>query len=376
MFIRARWFKKVVCSCFILFALLAASSASEGTIWYVTPSGGSAGNDGTSWAKAMGVVQFRAALEAGTTGEYWVAGGTYTPHDSDAAKSFVLKSGIALYGGFAGGEIERSQRDYKKNITTLSGAIGGNNRSYNVVKAEKVDNSAVLDGFTITDGEANDLDTAKYEGGGMYISDASPTVANCTFSNNTARDYGGGMYISGGSPTVTNCTFSGNKAPGYDKSAGGGGGMHIDDNSEAEVTNCTFSENTAGYNGGGGMYINSCNNATVTDCTFSKNNSGDKSSGGGMRISNSSPTVTNCTFSGNTADTSGGGMYIKESDSRVTNCTFSENTATEEMGGGGGMCIAANSSPKVVNCTFLKNTTASGYGDGMFISMNSTFAGP
>ncbi|MCH9021547.1 MAG: hypothetical protein IID32_02145 [Planctomycetes bacterium] len=78
--------------------------------------------------------------------------------------------------------------------------------------------TTVLDGFTLTGGTG---DTAAFGGisvgGGMFNNGASPTVTNCTFSENTATG-GGGIYNLTSSPTVTNCTFSGN-------SASFGGGM-------------------------------------------------------------------------------------------------------------------------------------------------------
>ena len=92
MFMRARWFKKVACSCFILFALLAASSASEGTIYRVVPGEGKGDKNGASWDHAMGVVEFRQALVDGDKGEYWVAGGTYKPTDgTNREASFFLE---------------------------------------------------------------------------------------------------------------------------------------------------------------------------------------------------------------------------------------------------------------------------------------------
>jgi len=89
----------------------------------------------------------------------------------------------------------------------------------------------VLDGFTITGGNANGNFPDNF-GGGMYNDTSSPTVTNCTFSGNTA-DYGGGMNNYGNSnPAVTNCTFSGNTAN------DGGGGMRNYDNSSPTVSNC------------------------------------------------------------------------------------------------------------------------------------------
>ncbi|OPZ39271.1 MAG: hypothetical protein BWY99_01431 [Synergistetes bacterium ADurb.BinA166] len=324
-------FKRVLCSCFLLLVLLVVSSASEGAI-HVTK-GGSGNKSGDSWANAMGVVEFRAALEAGTKGEYWLAKGTYTPTGgTDRDKSFVLKNNIALYGGFAGTETDRDERDWEANVTILSGAIGGGLRSKNVVRAENAFSTAILDGMTITGGETTQ------GGGGMLIIHSSPTVRNCTFTGNKA-DIGGGMGIMLGSPTLTNCTFSKNVA---DDSAGG---MYLGFGSPT-LTNCTFSENKAGAGGGIGMEGSS--NPTLTNCTFTGNEAG---VGGGMVIAdNSNPTLTNCTFSENVA-TYGGGMFLSSSDPTLTNCTFSGNGATS----GGGMDIASGSKPTLMNCTFSEN---------------------
>ena len=304
MSMKLKWFKRILCSCFIMLALLAASSASEGAIFRVTP-GGAGNKSGDSWANAMSEVEFRKALEDKTPGEYWVAEGEYTPDDADPVKSFVLKNNIALYGGFAGTETQREERDWEANVTTLSGAIGGLH-SNNVVRATGVNSTAILDGFTITGGEATGGDS----GGGMNIEYGSPTLTNCTFSGNKANyTNGGGMYISKGNPTLTNCTFLGNKTEWY------GGGMSISIGSPT-LTNCTFSENEA--RSGGGMNIE-YGSSTLTNCTFSENVA--INLGGGMHIEEGNPTLTNCTFSENEA-TDGNGLYIREESPTLTNTIF------------------------------------------------------
>ena len=349
MSMKLKWFKRVLCSCFIMLALLAASSASEGAIFRVTP-GGAGNKSGDSWANAMSEVEFRKALEDKTPGEYWVAEGEYTPHDSNPDKSFVLKKNIALYGGFAGDETQLDERDWEANVTILSGAIGGGLRSKCVVLAKDAGATAILDGFTITAGKASAA------GGGMLIENGSPTVTNCTFSGNVANNRGGGMYILKGSPTLTNCTFSGNEDKWY------GGGMFIEDGSPT-LTNCTFSENKA--NDGGGMLI-LLGNPTLTNCTFSGNVASGVSYGGGMSIIKSSPTLTNCTFSGNKANECGGGMYIENSSPTLTNCTFSENEANQY---GGGMAIRYSSNPTVTNTIFWGAGSAA---EQVFVESGST----
>ena len=219
-------------------------------------------DNGLSWADAYTSLQ--SALSAAVSGdEIWVAKGRYRPTtNTDRTVSFVMKQSVAIYGGFAGTEMSRNQRDWVANQTILSGDIGiqGDNsdNSYHVVVGVS---DSVLNGFTITGGNANGSAYSEKVGGGMYNNSSSPTVTNCTFSGNSADYYGGGMYNYNSNPRVTNCTFSENSA------IEGGGGMYNYYNSSPTVTNCTFSGNSADYYGGG--MDNEWNSGlTVTNCTF------------------------------------------------------------------------------------------------------------
>jgi len=201
--------------------------------------------------------------------------------------------------------------------------------------------NSVLEGFTITNGNADD-------GGGMYIYDSSPTINNCMFIGNSAEDDGGGIYIWSGDPNMINCIFSGN-------SANFGGGIY-NSHSNPKVTNCIFSGNSA-YDGGG--VYNYKSNSTLTNCIFSGNSAG---SGGGMYNDDSNPTVANCTFKGNSAELMGGAMRNSFISSQiVNNCMFRENSADS----GGGISNASGSSSIVTNCTFSGNS-ASDIGGAMY----------
>ena len=59
-------------------------------------------NDGTSWANAYTNLQTALANSVSGT-DLWIAEGRYTPHATDRTKSFVLKNGVSLYGGFPTG---------------------------------------------------------------------------------------------------------------------------------------------------------------------------------------------------------------------------------------------------------------------------------
>ena len=278
--------------------LQAARAAGE---CYVKWNAGGA-NTGASWTDAY--TDLQSALGASPCTEVWVAAGTYKPTTgADRTITFQLKNGVALYGGFAGTEGNRADRNPVLHVTILSGDLLGNDNS-NVQYDEptRADNSyhvvtgatgATLDGFTVTAGNAN-VDTWPIAlGGGMFNDSSSPTLTNVTFSGNSAEDSGGGMFnydIS--NPTLTNVTFSGN-------SATDGGGI-MNNNSNPTLTNVTFSNNSAS-NGGGGME-NYYSSPTLTNVTFSGNSA--TSNGGGMYNyyqNSSNPIIRNTIFWGNTA---------------------------------------------------------------------------
>ncbi|MGA2071057.1 MAG: right-handed parallel beta-helix repeat-containing protein [Sedimentisphaerales bacterium] len=388
-------------------------------------------NDGTSWVNAYKYLQD--ALwdipPAGCT-EIWVAEGTYKPDRSsaepngsgDRTATFNLINKVAIYGGFPPGGGDWQSRNPDTYKTILSGDLKGNDRqnvdpcdllndpcraenSYHVVTGSNTDRTAVLNGFTITGGNASDISYITYTyslGGGMYNNSGSPTITNCTFSGNSADNGGGyggggGMYNEGGGPIVTNCTFSGNAAFGWidytgQNAHGGGGGGMFNYYSSPVVTNCTFSENSAigfypyGIGSGGGMY-NKGGSPMVTNCTFSGNsarwrNITNGGSGGGMyTYYGGNVIITNCKFVGNIAygggiyygqclGGSGGGMY-NEGNAIITNCIFTGNSARSGNGAsggnggglGGGMCNDGYS--EVTNCTFSGNSAEEGYGGGI-----------
>ena len=176
-----------------------------------------------------------------------------------------------MKGGYAGfGQTNPNFRDIDINKTFLSGDIGiGGNDSDNsrrVVTGSYCNATAVLDGFTITGGNADGVVGDYYNrcGAGMFNDSGSPTVINCTFSRNSAAQDGGGIYNrQNSSPTVTNCKF-------IDNSAKYGGGMYHRWGSNSTVTNCIFSGNSAEMYGGG--IFNWCaSSTTLKNCTFSDN---------------------------------------------------------------------------------------------------------
>jgi hypothetical protein len=248
-------------------------------------------NDGSSWSDAF--ISLQSALEsANYWDKIWIAKGTYKPTiqvGGTGARyaAFQMKNGVEIYGGFAGTETAVSLRTNfgyaATNETILSGDIGtvsdNSDNSYHVFyhSSLSLDNTAILDGVTISGGNANMNNSqvnAENFGGGMWNSGCSPTLRNVVFTGNFGQ-YGGGLTNhSSSSPTLENCLFFGNTA-GY-----WGGGIDNINNSSPEIINTTIANNSSNSRGGGMDNLNNC-----------------------------SPILRNCIIWGNTA-TTGNQFYL------------------------------------------------------------------
>jgi predicted outer membrane repeat protein len=322
---------------------------SERKICYVNGAAGAA-NNGLSWATAY--VKLNNALADATCSEVWVAQGIYRPTtDSNRSASFALQPGQAVYGGFAGNETTRGQRDPASHVTTLSGEIGNTpnvqDNVYHVVLVDaaaaaiNVAGNTVLDGFTISGGYAEGTNLQRYGGGllcnGQGNHGCNPTLSNLIFSSNHAV-FGGGLanYGTAGvaSPTVKHVTFTNNEA-----SDRGGAVMNFGNSgvSGPELTRLIFENNSATF--GGAIY-------------------NDGSSGGV-----SSPNVREVIVRDNQASNQGGGMYNNGGDG-TSNPLIDQVTFTGNSAGEGGAIynfgVLGNSSPTVRNSTFYANTAYSG----------------
>jgi hypothetical protein len=325
-------------------------------VLYAAPTAQGSGNC-SSWDNAC---TLQSALASAVSGdEIWVKAGVHYPGAAgNREATFTLKNGVALYGGFAGNETSRDQRDPQANPTILSGDIDQNDvntdgnfiaetwndiqgeNAYHVVTGNWTDNTAVLDGFIITAGQANGSYPHNY-GGGMYNNWSNPTLSNVTFSGNLAAEWGGGVYNNHSGPSLSNVTISGNRAA-------FGGGMY-NNYYNPTLTDVTFSDNSA-TQGGGGMR-NTGGSPVLTDVTFSGNSA---PYGGGMYNDGGSPILTDVAFYGNNAigadgpvgadggghggpgeNGYGGGLYNASGSLTITSGVFENNTARGGRGGAG-----------------------------------------
>lgn len=313
----------------IILGLLAVNLFSAQKIRYVKE-GGAGAKDGTSWANASDDLQamLNASVPNTITPAYsdvvYVAKGTYRPTvklsdkditnnstTTDRDKSFLLKPGIRIYGGFVGnfGESLES-RNFTTNKTILSGDLDNNdvinangsisgtdNNAYHVLvvaSTEGIFNTTQLDGLVIQGGNANGPGTVVVNniwiyqglGGGVYTSSqlsssattstssSSIKILNCTINYNAA-DTGAGVYsiaTNAGSSSTSAC------------------------NSSPLFINSSITNNYASYYGGG----------LFSGTTSYQSNA------------KSEPGFFNCTISNNTADQGGGGVFSSASSSAQT----------------------------------------------------------
>ena len=338
------------------------------TIIYVDDDAAGA-NNGLSWADAYKFLQD--ALAVASKGcEIRVAQGIYKPDQTISlipsggrTATFRLKNGVVIKGGYAGVTEPRPDvRDVNAYESILSGDLLGNDasmspidprgdNSLHVVTGSETDSTAILDGFTITAGNANQVNpylSPYAHGGGMYNEGGSPTVDNCTFIGNSAAYFGAGICNwQSSSPTLTNCTFADNLADNR------GGGVY-NWSSRPELTNCTFSSNRARLYGGG-LYGEGDSDATITDCTFTGNRTDEAGGGGGAICNNNSDTIiANCIFADNAGKNFGGAIENQTySRPTIVNCLFVGNKAGVF---GGAIDNCNETRPSIINCTFAENS--------------------
>ena len=256
-----------------LLLCLAPSAQAQSTI-YVDADNTSGTEDGTSWATAYTDLQDALAAATGTDA-IWVADGTYVPGTS-RSDSFTItgaQDGLRVYGGFqglsrpGGGETALAQRRPVTYETVLSGDIGAPDDASDNVRhvllldgmAPAITRATVLDGLTVTGGNAEGDGAPENTGGGLLCrgegtgNACSPTLVGVTFRANQAT-FGAGIFNEGdvsgaSSPLIVNSLFVGNTAM-----SNGGAIQNLGRNSgtsNPRIVNTTIIGNTAGERGGG-----------------------------------------------------------------------------------------------------------------------------
>ncbi|HEY3266492.1 MAG TPA: right-handed parallel beta-helix repeat-containing protein [Armatimonadota bacterium] len=288
-------------------------------VWHVSPSG-SDDASGASWQTARKTIG-AAFASAQADDEVWAAAGTL-----DA--EITVPTGVALYGGFAGTETAREQRDWRANVCELGSvkcpnygaavdgfAIRGGVR---VEGQAAIANNRITGGVTYPDGAgvvvtgaatvANNVISGVYSdsgaspGGGVYVGGAATLTGNQITGNRGAL--GGGVAIQGRA-ALTGNTITGNASPDL------GGGVYVSgidysgQSASAILARNVISGNVAAS--GAGLYVNAGATANVADCLIAANYA--RTEGSGLYVNQGIATVSNCTLTGNAARGAGSAVY-------------------------------------------------------------------
>ena len=300
-------------------------------------------NTGGSWANAK--TSLMSALSIAKAGyEVWVAAGRYVPDAATYPYRFVMKQGVPLYGGFAGTETLRTQRDWTVHVSRLSADVNGDdgpaftNRADNLAGIIQVPYTSdeVIDGFTIsgsTDGPALKTETGH------------ATVANCTFTDNTTTSYLAPALD--GYANITDSHFIGNR------STGGSGAVSLQ---TGTCLRCTFRQNVGTT--GGAMTLGGQTGTEVRDSLFEENSA---TTGGAIATGDAAPRILNSRFLRNSAQNGGAIFFDWRYAPQVAGCLFNGNTATVN----GGAIYARGTqvtpmAPTIINSTLANNSAGDG----------------
>jgi parallel beta-helix repeat protein len=334
----------------LLCCVMACAVPAMSVVCFVKP-GGSDGNSGSSWGRARKTVQAGiSAVSARGGGEVWVAAGTYL-------ECVELPPGVSLYGGFAGTETSKTQRNWNKNVTTLDG--GGLGSVVTVIPGAGT--STVLDGMTIQNGSGTVVgqwgDWTR--GGGIYCVDSSPTISNDFITGNWAygsfEGSGGGIYLENSSAIVRGNTITGNVVDGGDGFACGAGIFSSGGSPQILNNSVTGNYVDTYYDGfGAGMSVTGAalvSGNDISENVICRQTYRSVGRGGAIDCSGGAKIVNN-KISGNSADY--GAVYCSDC-SLINNFIWANH--------GGGICLCNDSSAVITNNTIVRNGGGAIFGD-------------
>jgi len=374
------------------------------SIYYVKVNGT---GTGASWSNAAGNVQDM--IDKAVAGdEVWVAAGTYIPTtqtdaNDNLSRTFLIKNGVNLYGGFAGNEAsidDRAKSDMDgngkveawefTNETILSGkldgtidvwtqtdffgqawrwSISGSNANCKTVVScgAEVTDETIFDGFTVSDGNGN---------AGIWTQ-GNTVIQNCIVAFNSAGitnvigtvtnshiyiNAGRGVYNRTG--TISYCTIEKNASYTGSIAIKIDGGIY---NLGGDIVNCIvmnnqiiayqlYSSNTVPYVYGGGIYNDS---GKIDKCI----------------VANNTILCYNAATNGNgngyvSANALGGGIYNTNSAGIVSNCCVFNNRGTAIKSSNMIGAVANESGGGISGGTVYNSTVVNNKCDGS--ELNST----
>jgi len=335
----------------------------------------SGSGDGSNWQNAFASLQD--ALDIAQKGnKILVAQGLYTPDiglniiPGDYSVSFAIPQGVEVRGGYSGlGAANPDTRDIIAYETILSGDLNADDtkvtdvydlygqlsrldNSLHIVTAHDVDNSTLLEGFTITAGNSHDGAGIQLirsniviaqctieenrsgslsgdgldgwgQGAGVSCFYGEPALLGCTFRFNWSGAWGGALHSLRSRPVLRDCFFQANHA-------GMQGGAICFEESDSLVVNSTFQGNWS--TDGGAVFVSEDGNCRLTNCSFLGN--AGYGSGGAVFTAGRNMVIVNGLFSGNLAFMDGGAVALMGGPGVLTSCTFNLNASEGDLGGG------------------------------------------
>ncbi len=344
-------YRKIIAA-LILLSCVSSLFAQGSKTYHVTAEATDGGN-GLSWNQAITLTKALNRAKAGD--EIWVKGyEDITGHIYKAPEGgFVLPSGVAMYGGFAGDENNKNnlptgRHKYQmKYQTALVGDIGTNDQASqqliiypeNTTRNDNATHVLTLQ-MGVTQDNTNDGNKPTIVSGFLIA------AGNAKGENTSANGRGGGIYVVNNSKDgnaqsrffrISQCNFANNYGM-------RGGAIYVDNsctNQQSAISYCSIFNNVAGKRGtseneGGGMWIDGT--ATVYNCNINNNTNG------GIRLSNTSK-IVNCSVIANTvsaADLTTDGASNSNDGGAVYNTVLWHSTALSKQ----------DSRPAFYSCAF------------------------
>lgn len=343
-------YRKIIAALILLSCV--CSLFAQGSKTYHVTAEATDGGDGSSWTQAITLENALSQAKAGD--EIWVKGyEDITGHIYKAPEGgFVLPSGVAMYGGFAGNEtikndLPTGRHKYQmKYQTALVGDIDTNDKASqqliiypeNTTRTDNATHVLTLQ-MGVTQDNTNDGNKPTIVSGFLIA------AGNASGANTSANGRGGGIYVVNSNDgnaqsrffRISQCNFANNYGM-------RGGAIYVDNsctNQLSAISYCSIFNNVAGKRGsseneGGGMWIDGT--ATVYNCNINNNTNG------GIRLSNTSK-IVNCSVIVNTvsaADLTTDGASNSNDGGAVYNTVLWHSTALSKQ----------DSRPAFYSCAF------------------------
>ncbi len=323
--------------------------------------------DINAWQGESAYTDLQTAIDAAVSGDQiWVAEGTYRPtsginNGTGQLRSFLMKSGVSIFGGFAGTETTLEEREKGENSwdfihpTVLSGDINQTpftltDDVYHVLwfGNNPYATDVTINGFTIEYGYATGPEDIHQKAGVANMQD-NCIISNCIMQKNCAATGGGALYMNSGSRVIDSYFFN-NRAL---YASGKGGAVYAAGNNfmEEKVTGCLFENNTISTTNSEGGAIYAGTNNQFSNSTFRRNSCA--KNGGTFCANAAGNQLNNCIFEQNNS-TNGGAVYSTNTNLVMSNCLYTNNYATAK----GGAVYATGSGSKIINSTLVNNNAS------------------